>query len=482
MARGTLYLMLANTLFAIVGYIIHFGLGRHLGPVDYGTFGVVLYLMTTVNLVITSGIPQSASKHIAEDYSRAGGIIRSTNRIQAVFSVLILGLYLGLSGVISGWLNDASLTPYIRISALAIPTYAVFSIYNAGYLNGLRRFGQQAISTTGASLAKAGLVFLLVLVGFGIKGAIIGYAASALIGFLLAWNFLRSDRQRQTSYPWKILVKFGIPATLFATAFFLLMSIDLFAVKALVGGDAAGYYTSATTISKVPYYLFAGLAMALLPSVSKALSANDIELARSYIRQSMRYMLILLVPGVLLISATSSDLLTLVYSSRYLPAGTPLAILAIGTGLLSIFFVLAHIIMGSGKPWVVLMIALMTVIISFGLNIWLVPRYDLIGAAWATTATGIIGTGVAAVYTLYRFKTLVPPLSLMRIGMASLAIYFIAYYITVPPAYLPLLYLAWLALYAGMLILTRELTTKDLSLIKGIIPGERFTGGNSSMP
>jgi O-antigen/teichoic acid export membrane protein len=483
MARGTLYLMLANALFAVVGYVIHFGLGRHLGPEDYGTFGVVLYLMTTVNLFITSGIPRSASKHIAEDNSRLPSIIAGANRIQLVFCIVIFCLYLGLAGVIANLLNDASLTPYIRVSALAVPAYALYSVYNDGYLNGLRRFGRQAISTTVVSLAKATLVFTLVWVGMGINGAITGYIVSAFIGFIFAWRFLGTTQDNNKYFDWKKLLTFAVPVTLFAAAFFILMSVDLFAVKALLDDNAsAGYYTAAATISKVPYYLFAGLAMTLLPSVSKALSANDVELARSYIQQSMRYMLMLLIPVVLLLSATASDLLTLVYSSRYIPAATPLAILAFGAGLLSIFFVLAHIIMGSGKPWAVLMIALIMVIMSIGLNVWLVPRFDLTGAAWATTATGITGLGLAATYILHRFKALVPPLSLLRICLASLAVYFIALYVPVSFAWLPLFYLGLLALFAGMLILTRELTIEDLSLVKSIIPGERLTGGDSTMP
>ena len=483
MARGTLYLMLANGLFAVVGYIIHFGLGRHLGPVEYGSFGVVLYLMTTINLLVTSGIPQSASKYIAENNTRLQSIIRGANRIQLVFTVVIFCLYLGLAGVIADLLNDSSLTPYIRISALAIPAYALYSVYNAGYLNGLRRFGRQAIGTTVVSLAKVTLVFALVWIGLGIKGAITGYIVSAFIGFIFAWRFLGKTQNINTYFDWRKLLNFAIPATLFAAAFFILMSVDLFAVKALAGNDIeVGYYTSATTISKVPYFLFAGLAMTLLPSISQAIAAGDSELIKSYIRQSVRYMLMLLVPGVLLISATSSELLTLVYSSRYIDASGPLSILAFGAGLLTVFFVLSHIIIGSGKPWVVLIISLAMVVISIGLNVFLIPRYALTGAAWATTATGILGTCAATAYVLTRFKTLINIKSLARICLASLVVYFLALYIPVSFEWLPLFYIGLLVLYTGILVVMRELTREDTLTIKSAIPLKRFSGSDNIMP
>lgn len=483
MGKGTLYLTMATGVSLLVGYVIHFWLGRYLGPVDYGMFGVVLSLMTIVNIFLTSGFPQSASKHIAEDYSKTGSIRRDANRIQLVLCALIFTLYLGLAGVIANLFNDPSLTPYIRISALAIPAYALYSIYGAGYLNGLRQFSKQAMASIGSSIAKVGAVLALVLLGLGVKGAIVGYLLAALFGFLLAWKFLGPVEKSEVDFGWGKLVGFGIPATFLAVTFFLLMSIDLFAMKAIGGGEAeVGYYTSATTIAKAPYFLFAGLAMALLPSISRSTSSNDTELTRSYIQQSMRYMMMLLIPGVLLVSATSADLLTLVYSSKYIEAASSLGILVFGLGLLSIFFVLAHIIMGSGRPGVTLGMTLPLVAVDIALNMFLIPRYGLVGAAWATTITGFLGMCTAAGYVLWRFRALVSPRSLGKICLASLVIYVIALQVSLSPLWLPPIYIGLLALYGGMLWLLKELRREDLETFKRVVPLERFMGGGDITP
>ena len=119
-----------------------------------------------------------------------------------------------------------------------------------------------------SSLAKIIAVLTLVLLGFGVKGAIVGYSVAALVGFLMAWRFQRPAGKKNVNFEWKKLVGFGIPATAFSVVFFLLISIDLFMVKAIGAGDAeVGFYTSATTIAKMPYFLFTGLAMTLLSKV-----------------------------------------------------------------------------------------------------------------------------------------------------------------------------------------------------------------------
>ncbi|MCK4965330.1 MAG: oligosaccharide flippase family protein, partial [Dehalococcoidia bacterium] len=57
MGRGTLYLMVAAGVFLVSGYVIHFWLGRYLGPESYGLFGIVLALMTIADLLLISGWP-----------------------------------------------------------------------------------------------------------------------------------------------------------------------------------------------------------------------------------------------------------------------------------------------------------------------------------------------------------------------------------------------------------------------------------------
>jgi len=56
--HGTIYLMAAQAAFVASGYAIH--IGPHLlGPSDYGIYAVVISLITMVNLILTTGIPQA---------------------------------------------------------------------------------------------------------------------------------------------------------------------------------------------------------------------------------------------------------------------------------------------------------------------------------------------------------------------------------------------------------------------------------------
>jgi O-antigen/teichoic acid export membrane protein len=87
--RGTIYLMAAQAAFVASGYAIHISLGRLLGPSEYGIYAVVISLMTMVNLILTTGIPQAVAKYVAHD---DGGAWQVRAKIGGICSTLQEGV------------------------------------------------------------------------------------------------------------------------------------------------------------------------------------------------------------------------------------------------------------------------------------------------------------------------------------------------------------------------------------------------------
>jgi stage V sporulation protein B len=181
-------------------------------------------------------------------------------------------------------------------------------------------------------------------------------------------------------------------------------------------------------------------------------------------------MLLLLIPGALLVSATSNNLISLVYTARYVDAAPSLSILIFGLTFLSIFVILTTIITASGKPKVSMIFALILVPIDIVLNLTLIPIYELKGAALATTITAFIGLVIAAAYVFKRFGTLMSPISVVRISGASLIIYFVALSYPFSGVLLVGNYVFLFLVYLGLLWVLRELNKGDIEVVKNMIP------------
>lgn len=469
MGKGTIYLMVTNVIFIISGYAIHFGLARYLGPELYGVFGVILALLTISETLLMKGMREAVIKFTSEDEESASSIKNKALEIQTVFSLLVFIFLISLAPLIADKLNDISLVNCIRLSAFIIPVMALYSVYN-GHLNGIRAFGKQAKTGIVYSLTKVFAVFALVFIGLKINGAIIGYLIAALIGLLVAKHYCVFKTVEKNDFKVNKLIKFAVPLIIYSIGFTLLMNVDLLFVKAFMIDTAkTGFYTAAITLARTPFFILIALSATLLPSISKSIANNDSKLTNKYINQSLRYMLMLLIPGALLVSATSNDLISLVYTAEYINAAPSLSILIFGLTFLSVFVILTTIITASGKPKISMIVALMLVPIDIVLNLTLIPIYELKGAALATTITAFIALVIAAAYVFQRFGTLMNPISFVRISGASLIIYLVAIGYSISGVLLVVNYMFLFLVYLGLLWVSKEIKKEDIDVMKDII-------------
>ncbi|HWQ95900.1 MAG TPA: flippase [Candidatus Methylomirabilis sp.] len=409
--QGTLYLTTSQTAFVASGYLINVGLGRLLGPDDYGLYTVVISLMTMVNLILTTGIPQAVSKYVAHGTGSSTMIRDTALKMQLVLSIAIFLIYFLLAEKIALLLNDSTLTPFIRASAFIVPGYAIYSML-IGYLNGLLEYGKQAIITIYYSLIKVVFILALVIAGYSVMGAIVGFVfapiAALLFGAYFMWNggitlATSNDSSIKSSISVKKILDFSIPIMFFSVVTNLIIGIDLFFVKAYLTNYETGIYSAASMISKVPFFLIGGLFGALFPAISNASANNNIERTRKYILNSIRHSLVAIVPAVIIISAFSETLITLVYSSKYASGAGVLSVLIFGIGFYSLFFLFMTILNGSGRPYISLFISAIVLALNILLNIMLVPVYHLIGAAAATGLASIAGFVMAGIYINWKF-------------------------------------------------------------------------------
>lgn len=469
LAKGTLYLTISQAALMASGYIIHISVGRFLGPADYGVFGIIMSIMTLMNILFMTGIPQASSKFIATD-KNVNKVIKTSLNLQIIFSVIVFCIYFLSSQIIADILGDPELSKYIKISAFAIPMYATYSVYG-GFLNGFGSYGRQASITIIHSIVKVVTVIVLILLGFAIYGAIIGHVLGPLIGTIIGWFLLRNIRKNSNiednNFSARKIIDFSLLITIFSFSLLFLTNIDLFFVKIFLDNVQTGYYTAASMLSKLPYAMLTGLGIALFPIISRC--GNDMEQIRKYIRESMRYLILILIPITFIISGSSKLLIEFVYSNRYVDASYSLEILMFGLAAFTVSNILMMIINAYGRPVIPVVMTIMLIPIIVGLNWILIPIYGLKGAAIATTITGLFGLILSSIYIIRLFGTFIDLISLIRIMFASFVVYGMALWVQVDIVILPLWYIFLFGIYIGILILTKEFNKNDFKIITSIM-------------
>lgn len=425
--------MVAQVIFVASGYVINIGLARLLGPAEYGIYAVVISLMTMVNLILSKGIPQALSKYIAHADGSEELIKSTAIKMQLIFSLTIFSVYFLLAGNIAELLNDPGLTPFIRISSFIVPGYAMYSIL-IGYLNGLHQFKRQALIAISYSIFKAMFILALVVIGYSVMGAIVGFLFAPLAALLIGFYFMHLSRikgvvryecdgvsflpnpgkflfmkNRKSLLPdtsglsVKKIFDFAVPIMFFSVIINLIINIDLFFVKGYLTNYDAGIYSAVSTISKVPFYIIGGLYGAIFPTISNSTANYDMKKTCSFISKSLKIFLIAVMIPVLVISVKSDLFLSLTYSGEYIKGSQVLSILILGIGFFSLFSLFTTILNGSGNPRISLLMSLLVIVIDIVLNVRLIPGYHLIGAAVATSLACLFGCIVSGMYVHRRF-------------------------------------------------------------------------------
>jgi O-antigen/teichoic acid export membrane protein len=470
MGKGTIYHIIARLAFLISSYAIHVSMAYYLSdPRDYGTLGVIISLITIARVFLSTGMPQATSKFIAQDEEHADVILKKALRIQHICAAIVTAFYVGGIPVWTSLLNDKSLAKYIVLSALLIPLMGSLQIYLA-YLNGKRLFGYQAFFIGLYSIGRFVIAFLLVLLGFKIFGVLLGFIFSTLIA-LISIRLYTKIRHDDYEFKGSSLIHFAIPIIPFSIGISLLLDMDILLLKHFFSDSTIiGYYTGAMNLGKAPYLIFYAFSMTILPSVAKALSENDMKKAQGLIKRNLSYLFLLSIPSATMVLATSEKLLEFVYPSVYTEASGPLSILIFSMSALALFHSLASIITAQGRPKTAMFIIILCIPTQIGLSLYLIPEYQMNGAAYSNLITVCLGTIVAGIFVFKYFRVLFDIDRVLKTIFSSLIIYLLLVnFDTYPVQILPLIYgLSFLAFIVLMKIVG-GITKDDMDSLKRLV-------------
>jgi O-antigen/teichoic acid export membrane protein len=312
--------------------------------------------------------------------------------------------------------------------------YAFYAVY-VGTANGLRKFHVQASFDVGFSTAKTILLLTGAVIGrmlgHSVAGAFVGFIAAASIILTVAWRTVGAQPVGQ-AFPGSRLVVFMGGVVLYTLLINLALNYDLLLLRRFAGAAApgapadalAGAYEAVRNLALLPYQALLVVTFVIFPLVSRATFADDRQATAAYIRQTLRYALILGAALAIALSARPGALLALLYPKAYGVGAQALPILAVGIVALALLSIACSMVTASGRPAVAVALVALTVAVGGTTSFLIVPGAApgsamLVAAALATALGMSVGLVAALFYLWRRFSGLPPLLSVLRVGAAA---------------------------------------------------------------
>jgi O-antigen/teichoic acid export membrane protein len=253
-------------------------------------------------------------------------------------------------------------------------------------LLGLRR-----ISTlSGLRVFQAAVLIPLLLIfvkwsALGVSGAIIASVAASICFVVATAAYLRREgasfAPRFDRPVAKSTLDYGLRGYVGNLLQFFNYRLDSFLVNSFIGSAGVGIYSAAIVLAELLWQLPNSVGLVILP---KAANSDAKEMNRFTPRVFWAVLLISALAAAAM-GVAGKLIIRAVFSDRFLDAYRPLLALLPGVVLLGAGKVLTNDMAGRGYPHYNSIVAGIALLVTLGLDLALIPRMGVLGAALAST-------------------------------------------------------------------------------------------------
>ena len=386
-------------------------LARILQPQQYGLYTIALaapnLIGTFRDWAMNSAMIKYSAQYSAEEKPER---VRSILMAGLIFE-LILGLTLTfvsflLSGFIAEDIFKRPITVLIQISSISILANAFLNAATATF-TGREQMKPNSFTLVSGALFRSILCPVLVYVGFGVSGAVVGYAAGSLggglVGFILMMAIYRSLRQKpglaENLKIWetmKFMFRYALPLSFSSIFNSFLIQFYNFIIAIYASNFLIGNYAVANNFTVLLTFFATPITTMLLPAFSKLDAQHDRETLQIIFKSSIKYSSLLVIPPTVAVMALAHPLVSALFGDKYASAPLFLALLAVSY-LLTAFGQLStlNLISGQGKTRFYFELFVINTAWGIFLAVLLVPTFGVVGLIITTIFDAVPGLAIS---------------------------------------------------------------------------------------
>jgi len=414
---NTGWLLFFNVFEMIIALFVGVYVARYLGPNNYGLFSYAGSFVGLFSAIAALGLDNIVVRELVKNEKKRDELLGTTFVLKIIGSILML-----IAIVIAvRFTNNDSFTNLL-IFVIAIGTifqsFNVINFYFQSRVLSKYTVYAQIFATILCSVIKLLLIHLNM-------GLIYFAMVTLLQSIILASGFVAMYiKQKLNLFSWrpkldlaKKLLSDSWPLILSGMAISIYMKIDQVMIKNMLDAKAVGNYAVAVRLAEVWYFIPMAITNSLFPAIINAKKISE-KLYYERLQKLYNLMTWSAIGIALPIMLFSHNIIKLLFGIQYQEA----------IGVLQIYIwagVFVFLGCASGRWFLVENLQLLGSIYSFLgsilnvlLNILLIPKYGIVGAAWATLISYLITTNFILIIskkTRKNFVLLLNSFNLIRV-------------------------------------------------------------------
>jgi len=398
-------------------------LTKSLGPSLFGTWSLI---GTTVSLVVpfaaiafgTSIVRFLAAEkdraRIRDDFLSASVIVFFSG---AAFSLV---MWLSSGFLATTVLREASSAPYFRLASVLILLRSITQLPLA-YFRMQRRMVLFATATFLQNLIQVALITAVVLLHLGLP-ALIWVTILSELAFYLAimaiamWN---SGVRPPTFRRMGTYLRWGIPLTPNTALLWIMNASDRYLVGFFKGSADVGVYAAAYSIGSYAILFASTLRTVTYPNIVKSFDEGFQDETKRYLSDSFRLLMAISIPSAIGLSMLARPLLAVLTTAQFTGGAWVVPLVAFANVAFAMYQIPISVFHIVNQTHRTVRLLGLSAFLNVGLNLLLIPRMGIVGAALAT----LVAYGTLGVLTLIQTRRILRfslhPVFLLKVVLSS---------------------------------------------------------------
>jgi O-antigen/teichoic acid export membrane protein len=397
MLRHSAVYLLARGLPGVIAFLAIPIYTRMLQPEQYGRYVLAVAYATLCNALLYNWIRAGLLRYFPAYHDREGELRAAVFTLNLAVSGGIVALSALLFVV--GW--NQPWREFVVPACLLAISFGTFELFLEHDRARLRPWDYSRKLLVKSVLSiTAGVVFIRL--GFGWWGPVLGLVVSMLLP--AAWTYAREWASLGLKWDRPIsatIARFGIPISATVALAAVMISTDRFLIAWFLGEDSAGVYAAGADLTAQSLTMLMMIVnLAGYPLAMRQFERGGAEAARGQLKQNLSMLLILGLPAAAGLAVLAPGIASLVLGEGYrVAAARVIPLIAIGAffaGLKAYYF--DHAFQFAERTITQVWIVLMAAIVNVVLNLVLIPRQGIAGAAVAAVVAHVVSLGITIVW------------------------------------------------------------------------------------
>lgn len=477
-----------DTLYRVIPFVAQFATGLLVLPLITKTLGVHDYgIWSQVNVTISLILPftnlglsdammrflaaEKNKETVQEGFYSVLGVTFIVNLVAA----LLIGIIL-VSPLADGFFSGA--VQVVRITAILV----LISSLNTVCLVLIQTFQQirrHSIITAFQNGALFGLIAYLVLHGYGILSVVLTLVvvnATLLVSLL---SIIKSEigiKRPNFSLIRKYL-SYGLPLVPRGISVWMVNLSDRYVISFFLGISSVGVYSAGYVMGVFPQSILGLLNFVLVVRLCHLYDNGKLAEVKTHLSYSLKYFLAIAIPFIFGAVLLAGPVLRLLSTAEIAAQGAIITpVIALATLLYGVYALIEHILRLVKKTKMLAVTWVIAASLNIGLNIVLVPRLGIIGAAITTLIAYALALGMVIYYAFKEFRFPIDWRFIRKSVIAS-AVMAVAVWLMAPQGNLDTVVtvLAGIAIYGGILIALKGFSKTEFRFFRGLVRGRTST-------